>query len=189
MELGADGGLVVGIGPAIVWDNRDSDFAAKRGGEYAAAALFFPDAIGDYGFGLYTLSARHFLTLVGDHVLAGQIYGQFSNGDVPFQAMPKLGGAERMRGFFQGRYRDKHMVASQLEYRFPVWWRFGAAVFGGVGDVAPTLGAFELDSLEYVGGGGVRFSLSQKDRVNLRFDFGVTSEGNGNLYISLGEAF
>lgn len=114
---------------------------------------------------------------------------QFSTGVVPFQSMPALGGAQRMRGFFDWRFRDDHMVAAQLEYRFPVWWRFGAAVFGGVGDVAPELDAFELGGLELAGGAGVRLALNPKDRVNLRFDFGATSEGDANLYITLGEAF
>jgi outer membrane protein assembly factor BamA len=188
-ELGADGGLIVGIGPQLVWDDRDNDFSPERGGRYGATAVWYPDAVGDYGFTHVTVQAAHYRAIVPGHVVAAEVFGEFTAGDVPFQAMPGLGGQNRMRGFFQGRFRDSHMVAAQVEYRTHLAWKIGGVVFGGAGDVAHTIDGFELDSLEYAGGAGLRYALNEADRVNIRLDVGYNSEGDTNLYISLGEAF
>ena len=188
-DLGADGGLIIGMGPAAIWDSRDRESAPSRGGYYRATARLYPDALGDYGFGLYELTARHFVSVLPDHVLAVELFGQFSSGDIPFQSMPAVGGQYRMRGYFHGRFRDDHMLAAQLEYRFPVWRRFGAVVFGSVGDVAPALDEFAVGSPEVAGGVGVRWAISPKDHLNVRFDVGVTGDGDANVYVALGEAF
>ncbi len=40
-------------------------------------------------------------------MLAWEADGTFTQGDVPWSMMPLLGSDERMRGYYQGRYRDK----------------------------------------------------------------------------------
>ena len=57
--------------------------------------------------------------------------------------------------------------------------------FVGAGNVAHSLGAFDLDDPKVAGGGGLRFALSPEQRVNLRVDFAVTREGDSNLYVGL----
>jgi hypothetical protein len=46
-----------------------------------------------------------------------------------------LGGPETMRGYYMGRYRDKQLLAAQVEWRFSIWWRFIGVGFYGIGDV------------------------------------------------------
>ncbi len=187
---GSDGGRLVGFGPVLSWDDRDNDFATRRGARYSLGAAYFAKVWGSqFNVSKYEFDARQFFPLGGEHVLGAQIYAVANLGTVPFQTMAALGGSNRMRGFFEGRYRDRHMLAAQVEYRFPVVWRFGAAVFSSVGDVAHDLDGFELGDFKAAGGAGIRFSLNQADRVNLRFDGAGTSTGDVNFYVALGEAF
>lgn len=188
--LGSDGGRLVGIGPVLRWDNRDNDFAARSGAVYSLSAAYFAKPWGSqFNVSKYELDLRQFVPLGGAHVLAAQLYGEFNLGSVPFQSMATLGGANLMRGYFQGRYRDLHMLAAQVEYRLPLFWRFGGAAFASVGDVAHELDGFRFEDLKLAGGTGVRFSLNDADRVNLRFDAAGTASGDVNFYIALGEAF
>lgn len=187
---GSDGGLLVGFGPVLLWDDRDNDFATRRGTRTSLSATSFGTPWGsDFNVSKYELDARQFFPLGGEHVLGTQLYAVANLGTVPFQTMAALGGANRMRGFFEGRYRDHCMVAAQVEHRFPLIWRFGGAVFGGAGEVAHAIDGFRADGVKLAGGAGLRFSLNPADRVNLRFDAAATSTADVNFYVTLGEAF
>ena len=93
-----------------------------------------------------------------------------------------------MRGYYRGRYRDKNMIAFQMEYRIPVWWRLGLVGFVGFGDVADKVSHFELLNFKYSVGWGVRYLLLSQERINVRLDFGIGG-GSSNLYITINEAF
>jgi hypothetical protein len=68
-----------------------------------------------------------------------------------------------------------------------VVWRFGATVFGGIGQVGPTLGELSLTDVKAAGGFGIRFRLSERNRVNLRMDFAFSDEYF--MYFNFSEAF
>ena len=63
------------------------------------------------------------------------------------------------------------MLATQLEYRLVLRWRLGLVGFGGIGEVAPSVGEFRGDQLLPAGGTGIRFLLSKKFQVNLKDRF------------------
>jgi hypothetical protein len=46
-----------------------------------------------------------------------------------------------------GQYIDRDMIATQLEYRLELPWRFGIVAFGGLGEVAPSVSKFRYQSL------------------------------------------
>lgn len=94
-----------------------------------------------------------------------------------------------MRGFVQDKYRDKHYAAFQTEYRFPMFWRIGGAVFGSVGDVSSKISNFNLSDLKKAGGIGLRVNIEKKQHINLRIDIAHNSDKETNLYINLLEAF
>jgi hypothetical protein len=93
-----------------------------------------------------------------------------------------------MRGLYEGRYRDKNVIAAQLEYRLPMWRRFGAVAFAGLGEVAPKIGNFELKSFKHTAGLGLRYQLVPAEKINLRMDFGWSKDSSG-FYVALTEAF
>lgn len=144
-----------------------------------------------FNFSSVNLDARLFRTVRPNQVLAWQAFGLFQSGTVPFNQQALLGSEVIMRGYYAGRYRDRNYLATQLEYRwlpFPFSKRFGAAVFGAVGSVAPTLDAFTWRNVLPTGGAGLRYFLFPKKDIFLRFDVGFTREGPG-FYIFTGEAF
>jgi len=77
-----------------------------------------------------------------------------------------------LRGYTAGQYLDRYMFATQLEHRLSLPRRFGVVGFGGVGEVmAGGSQILKSNSLLPAGGGGLRFQVSKKYRVNLRADF------------------
>jgi outer membrane protein assembly factor BamA len=187
--VGSDGGAEVGVGPALILDLRDNDFAPRRGPYLELSSHFHLDALGSWTNQAHVIDARHYIDMGGRHVLAGQLYAKFTSGDVPFDSLAKLGGAARMRGFYEGRFRDRHMAIAQLDYRSPFWWRFAGALFVAAGAVAPALTDFSLRDGQLAGGAGLRFMLSAKDRAALRLDLAATGGGEMGVYLQLGEAF
>jgi hypothetical protein len=181
---GSDGGWLVGLGPVLLWDGRDTDFSARRGGRYELRSVFFTSALGsDYSFAFLLLDLRQFFPLPYGHVLATQLYGKLVTEGAPFASLTMLGGSLRLRGFYEGRYRDRQLVTGQVEYRLPVFWRFGAAAFVAAGDVAPAMDAFDLREFKLAGGGGLRFEVEPRERVNVRLDGAVTSHGDVGVYL------
>lgn len=189
---GGGGSANLGIGAALVYDNRHNVLNVRKG--------FF----GEVGFLSYsnTLNrSNHFTGINADirsywstnkrDVLAAQFIGNFYTGHVPFNLMALMGGETMMRGYYYGRYRDKNMLAGQAEYRilpFSFSKRFGATVFASTAVVAPSISRFMFNDLKLAGGAGLRYLLFPKKDIFMRMDIGVTKEGTG-YYFFIGEAF
>jgi outer membrane translocation and assembly module TamA len=93
-----------------------------------------------------------------------------------------------LRGYAANRYRDVHFLGAQVEYRFPLFWRFGANTFVGGGDVFSHPGQIDLSQLKYSVGAGLRFVITTAERINIRFDYAYGREG-GTFYFNIAEAF
>ena len=159
-------------------------------GIYQYVKIVVYPGIGDHVFSLFELAQKYYLSFSPDHVLATNFYMASAQGDVPFYMLPALGGANRMRGYFKGRYRDKFYSMVQLEYRQYFWRRFGFVVFAGLGDVAPELPKFQpFKDVKYSLGFGLRFLFNKKQKVNLRMDIGFGSDGDRGIYFGIEEAF
>lgn len=187
---GSKGGMVSGAGLLVNRDTRDNIFYPSSGSFYQLSATLFSSSLGsDYDFNRYTLDLRQYFPLFSSQVLACQGYINIITGDPPFQMLSLFGGRERMRGYFEGRYRDKNMMAFQIEYRImPVLWRFGLVVFAGFGDVSDKMENFELRNFKYSVGGGIRYLFIREEKINVRLDFGHGKDSSG-IYITIGEAF
>lgn len=187
---GAEGGVVVGVGPVVVRDSRDNNFDTRRGGFYQVLVGWHDAAIAsEFDYIDAEVDMRRFVPVWFGHTLAFQVFARSTFGEAPFQLQAPLGGKYNLRGYFEGRFRDAHSVTVQAEYRLPVWWRIGGVLFGGAGQVAPGLDKFDFADAKAAGGVGLRFSLNKADRINLRFDAATNAEGDINLYVHLGEAF
>lgn len=94
-----------------------------------------------------------------------------------------------MRGYYDGRYTDKNLLAFQAEYRFHLIGRFGMVVFSGVGRVGHTSNdVFSMKHLKPSLGTGLRYAIDKKEKLNLRLDFGVGDRSDG-FYFNIIEAF
>ncbi len=186
---GSKGGTASGGVILASWDTRDNLYFPLSGSFYQLSASFFKSALGsDYDFNRYTLDLRQYFPLFSSHVIAFQSYINSITGSPPFQMLSLFGGSHMMRGYYEGRYRDKNMIVFQAEYRVPVWWRFGLVGFGGFGDVADKLSNFQVSGFKYSFGAGIRYQLSRQERINLRLDFGF-GKGCSGIYATLKEAF
>jgi len=186
---GSDGGRLSSLGVLTSWDTRDNIFWPSRGGYTELNASRADGAIGsDFDFTRVTFDTRRYLRVGARRVLALQGVLMATSGDVPFHRLPQLGGGSVMRGYLQGRYRDKALAAVQAEFRTPVWRRLGLALFAGVGEVAPSVSDFRLADIRPGSGFGLRYMLSKEEKLNLRFDLGVGQNSSGT-YVTLGEAF
>lgn len=187
--LGIEGGKISGLGILLVQDSRDSTFFPAKGILLHLQASFFSQAMGsDYSFQKYNFDYRQYMTVFSKHVLAFQQSVNVTTGNVPFQWLPMLGGPWAMRGYIQGRFRDKSSIFLQMEYRVPLIWRLSAAGFLGYGDVADKLKEFKLNDFKVSGGLGIRYRINRKSGTNVRLDFGF-AKGNFGVYAMINEAF
>ncbi len=186
---GAAGSFLSGVGLIFNFDNRDNIFYSSKG-HYAELVLFHNGATfgSDFDYSKIVLDASTFYSLRNDQILAFNWYSEFTFGTAPFNQLALLGGPKKMRGNFEGRYRDNHYIAFQGEYRRPLFWRIGALAFAGVGRVAPGFDDFGFDSLQYSVGAGLRLLLDPKEKLNLRLDYGFGNKESG-FYFTFGEAF
>lgn len=187
--VGATGGRVAGLGIQANYDSRDVFFYPRQG--WVGETYFYTEgrATGSqFKYQRFSLDVSRYFPIGKRSVLAFNMATALSFGDVPFHQMPNLGGGKRLRGYFEGKYRDENMALLQAEYRFPLFWRFGAVVFAGLGEVndKPFSGWFSDTRYHY--GTGLRFMLDKAQRINIRADFGIGKNSTG-FYLIIGEAF
>lgn len=192
LPTGNQGSANFGLGVGLVYDNRHNVLNVREGFFGETGFLHYNDAWGsDYTFTQYVLDARYFYPVTHQQVLAAQLFGINTVGDAPFNQLALLGGESTMRGYYLGRYRDKTLLATQLEYRFlpfPFSRRWGAAAFLSAGGVAPSPREINLGDWNLAGGVGVRFLIFPAKDVFTRLDVAFTEEGTG-IYFFIGEAF
>ena len=85
------------------------------------------------------------LDTCGADVRRAEARALYDEGLTMEQIAERFGGREHTRGYRQGRYRDRILLAAQVEYRVDVIGRFGLAAFAGLGDVAPGFRSFEFE--------------------------------------------
>jgi outer membrane protein assembly factor BamA len=185
---GADGFTAVGVGGSVTWDTRDRPLFPGRGAFVQAWYLDYPEALGRHGqFSRANLEGRIFLPLGKERVLGAAAFLDEAFGDVPFTILPKLGSTRFLRGWREGRFRDKAAWAAQAELRVPLVDRVYGTTFGALGAVAPDAASFRADSIIVAGGVGLRYRLTPEG-ANIRLDVAL-SEAGPQLYVLVLEAF
>ncbi len=186
---GEDGGITVGLGPTLTFDSRDNTVATISGWLVNATFTEFSPTFGSrYSFRKFQLDARWFTPTAYEQVLAVHAYSEVQGKDVPYYHLGMLGGDELLRGYYLGRYRDENLVALDVEYRVPVYWRFGAVAFAGAGMVSEHLQDLPGAPVRWAVGSGLRFAVNQEEHLNLRLDFGIGPDTRG-FYFTAREAF
>jgi hypothetical protein len=123
---------------------------------------------------------------------------QWVNGDLPFWALPSLGGTDTLRGFVPHRWTGRAVWHAAAEYRF--WFvprgfkvtdsirieRVGAALFVEAGTVEHRLDRLETAHVKWSGGVGMRFALERT--TVFRIDLGISDDG-ANLALDTGLTF
>lgn len=187
---GSEGTRISGIGGYLSIDYTDSSFFPRKGVYIEVINLYYLQAAGSsHEFSELIVDARYYYNIHEEHVLAFQSFTHLTGGNTPFQAMPKLGGDVIMRGYYEGRYRDKVYSATQVEYRFPVYWRLGGVLFAGGGSVAEDYRQLMGEKLKISYGTGLRATVQRDEHINIRLDAGFNDQGTSSVYVLVKEAF
>tara|TARA_X000000950_G_scaffold55511_1_gene66518 strand:- start:13239 stop:14369 length:1131 start_codon:yes stop_codon:yes gene_type:complete len=189
---GGNGSSNIGLGWGLIYNNIHNILNPRKGIFSEWGFLSYSSNLGsDYQLNTYLIDNRFYFPIKKNNVLAFQLQGQFSNGNAPFNLLSLMGGESLMRGYYLGRYRDNHMLASQIEYRilpFSFSKRWGASMFFAAGEVFSSLDKFEIKNLLPTAGAGLRFLLFPEKDIYTRLDYAFTEEGSG-VYFFIGEAF
>lgn len=187
--VGYQGGVGSALGLVGVYDSRDNAINARTGKLMELSTYFYTRALGST-FSFFALNGlyQHHWPIKKRHSLGLQTKIRLSYGDVPFLDLSVAGGDDILRGYPKYRYRDNHFIGTQLEYRFPLFWRFGMVAFAGIGDVFGAVSDIRASTLKYSVGSGLRFVVNPSERLNIRFDYALGRDG-GYTYISVTESF
>lgn len=177
------------LGFTIDRDTTPNRFYPVSGTKLEFRGDYFSKEIGStFSFQNYQLVFNGYHNFDTKQVLAYNVYACSTGGDAPFFGQCIFGVRNELRGYPAGRYIDKKMLATQAEYRLTLPWRLGAVVFGGLGEVAPSVSKFDAENVLPSIGLGPRFSLSTRYHVSIRGDFAWGKNGN-TFSMGLGEAF
>jgi outer membrane protein assembly factor BamA len=190
IQFGKRDYIVSGVGGSIGYDTRNSSYWPTKGMLVQGSFTYYNTCFGStYNDLKTTLDVRYFKELFKHTVIAGQVYHFANNGQVPIREMAMLGGANNLRGFYQGRFRDEDMTTVIVEYRIPVYKRLSACLFGGAGNVYRKIKDIALRSLKHSYGGGIRIAILPKEKLNIRVDYGYSNRDNKGFYFTVGECF
>lgn len=196
---GFAGGWSNRIGLGLLWENRDSEFAATRGnrveisGEWAPVFLF-----SDYPMALIEADIRQFFTVPFPWlrpVLALRLAGSHAFGTLPYWDMPYLGDERTLRGYPLYRFRGDAAAYYNVELRTwlyeHIYWnfKFGIHGFHDAGRVFTRTDSFRdiLSSHNRTVGGGIAMTLFTPDLI-VRLDAGFSDEMM-RLYMNIGYMF
>ena len=173
-----------------VWrDTRPNKFYPVKGTVFDFTSDFFGTALGSkYTFQSYKVTFNKYWTIPKKQVIAYNAFYCATGGNAPFYAQCIYGTNNELRGYTAGRYIDDFMLATQVEDRLELPWRFGIVGFAGVGAVTPGPSRFRSNQFLPAGGTGIRFLLSKPYHVNLRTDF-AWGKDNFTWAVGVGEAF
>jgi hypothetical protein len=107
--------------------------------------------------------------------------------EVPFYYQRTLGGPDDLRGFRQFRFRDRHMLLLQAEYRWEIFTAMDGAIFYDAGKVASRLEDLNFADLESDYGIGFRFGTS--NGVFLRIEGAFGSSEGAHFILRYGHVF
>lgn len=175
------------LGANIYYDTRDNLTAPHRGVYLAFTQRFYPAWMKNtYKFNSSEFTASYYTSLWKGATLATRFHAYLSYGNTPWGMLPTFGGKEAMRGYYQGRFRDKGEMDLTVELRQRIWWRFGVAAWGGAGNVFSRLSMMDWNHTLPNYGVGIRWEF--KKNVNIRFDAGFGKDTYGFVF-SINEAF
>jgi outer membrane protein assembly factor BamA len=188
---GINGYNYCSVGPTFLYDSRDDLLTAKKGTYLEASYQWAKGIMSNempMNFTHFSLDFRKFVGYKNYGVLAFQGLADFTYNYVPYRAMPSLGGPKLLRGYYYGRFRDKQLILSNVEYRSPLYKRVGMAAFIGTGKVGNSLNNLMENQMHWAYGAGLRYQISKTDRATVRADFAKGSDSYG-IYLFFAEAF
>ena len=185
-----------GLGAAITYlhaqgtaalDWRTSPGYSRRGGYYGATFHDYTDRDGTYSFRQLDYDLIQHVPLFRDAwvlSLHGRVETTDANDDeaIPFFMLPAIGGGSSLRGFASWRFRDRHSLLLQAEWRILMNSFFDAAIFADAGKVTDRRS--ELDFKNLKSDFGIGFRMHGPAATPMRIEFAKSNEGLAIVFSS-----
>lgn len=177
-----------GVGLTFVYDSRDVTTNPKRGFYVNLSQCFRPKFMGnDYAFSTTDLRFNAYRRVWKGGIIATDLRSQLNFGNPSWGMMALLGNSYSMRGYYEGRYRDKHKIEAQVELRQHVWKRNSVVAWVGAGTVFNKFSSMRMGHVLPNFGIGYRWEF--KKDVNVRLDYGFGKNGQSGFIFNINEAF
>jgi len=175
-----------GLGFTVDYDTRDYITGPTRGVYLHLNQVFFPRFLWngnnaftrtDFRFSIYKTAWR-------GAIIATDLRAMFNYGTPSWATMALWGDAYNMRGYYHGRYRDKHMMNATVEVRQHMWRWLGMVLWAGGGTVF-----HNSDSMHFLPNFGLGLRWAFRKHVNIRLDYGFGRNGESAFIFGINEAF
>ena len=177
-----------GIGASVVYDSRDVITDCHNGIYFKIEQGFYPKFLGNkYDFMMTDIIFDTYNRVWKGGILAFDLHGKFNYGNVPWTMKSRMGGQFRMRGYYEGQYRDNNLIEVQLELRQHLWKRNGMVLWVGAGNVFENFRKFNFS--ETLPNFGIGYRWEFKSRVNVRLDLGFGKDFKTGFMFNINEAF
>ena len=183
------------LGVSQSYDTRNTNTYTTTGYYAHLKYAYSPGLWGGDSFkgSLLETDLRAFYPLTKALTLGVNVIYNTTMGDrIPFYVYPELGGDMMMRGYYGGRYRDRSLLAGQVEFRYRFHPRIGVAAFAGTGSTYHD----GLQNARFIRsyGGGLRYFFDLEHNSSIRLEYGAGEKRpgekrQGGFYLSLSEAF
>ncbi len=177
------------IGYLINLDKREHQMNPYEGFNISIKNDFYREWLNSsYNFEKFKITYNHFYTINNtNNILATRISFNISTGNVPFEG-ENVVGREDIRGYSEGKYRDKQVYAIQAEYRWHFYKQFGMVGFAGLASAVNDASELFKNNILPGTGLGLRYMMIPNERINIGIDVAVGKDDWG-LYFRIGEAF
>ena len=175
-------------GLSFTYDSRDFMLNASRGVFVQVDQTFTPRFLGNKAtnFSSTEVTFSTYGKLWKGAVLAGELHGMFNYGHTPWAFLAELGTNDRMRGYYDGRYRDQDLAEAQIELRQHIKGRHGVVAWVAAANAFASFS--QLKWRHTLPNAGVGYRWEFKKRINIRIDYGLTRKGGGFIF-NINEAF
>jgi len=170
---------------SVGFDWRPASAYARRGGFYSVTAHDYTDRDSHFGFQRVDYQVtQHFPILreswvISLHSEASTTFHKEGQ-QVPFYLLPSLGSGSNLRGYSSWRFRDRHSLLFQGEWRIMVNRFFDTAVFYDAGKVAGRVSDLDFTGMKKDYGFGARFHTPFA--TVLRIDIARSTEGTSLVF-------
>ena len=178
----------LGAGFSAVYDSRDVLTYPHQGLYINLTQCFRPRFMGnDYAFSTTELQVDAYQKVWKGAILAEDFRTMLNFGNPSWGMMALLGNSNSMRGYYEGRYRDKLKMEAQVELRQHIWKRNSLTIWVGAGTVFSKFS--NIRSRHILPNYGLGYRWEFKKNVNVRLDYGFGKAGQSGFLFSINEAF
>ena len=173
-----------GLGLVGVYDTRDNNIWPAKGTWFEGTATAYGEyAGGDFNYRKVILKFAQYFALLESVTFVYRLDGQFIDGDAPFYDLSRI----RLRGYSGLQFLDEKALTAQAEIRWNFYERWTVLGFGGGGRVAESVSDLGSAQTNYAAGGGIRYMIDEKRKLNLGVDIAYVDGAEAAVYIQVGD--